>query len=97
MINNNIQLLLANILENYANKLKTNNSNVTSEEATNIISNIAHIELTKPEVCDKLNISRSRFDDLVREGKLPKGRSIKHKRNIVWYKDDLMFATNSVL
>ena len=53
---------------------------------------IAHIEMTKEEVCDFLNLGRSRFDDYVRLGKFPKGRKIPHKPNLIWYKDEILQA-----
>ena len=80
------------LIRNYANKIENGNSNITIEEAGNILSAIAHIAMTKEEVCDYLNISRSRFDDLVREGKFPRGKKVKHKTNLIWYKDEILSA-----
>ena len=79
-------------MRQYADAIDAGNSHLNAEQATNILSAIAHIEMTKEEVCDYLNLGRSRFDDLVREGKLPKGKKVKHKNNLVWYKDEVMFA-----
>ena len=56
---------------------------------------IAHIEMTKEEVCDYLNMSRSRFDDYVRLGKFPRGRKLAHKNNLIWYKDEIMRAVET--
>lgn len=92
MISSPVEKIVANLLQDYADKIKSGNTHLDIEEATNIISTIAHIELTKEEACDYLNISRSRFDDYVREGKLPKGRKYKHKTNLVWFKDELILS-----
>ena len=70
---------MVKLLHEYANKIEKGNSNITVEEASNILSAIAHIAMTKEEVCEFLNISRSRFDDLVREGVIPRGKKVKHK------------------
>ena len=79
-------------MRQYADAIDAGNSHLNSEQATNILSCIAHIEMTKEDVCDYLNLGRSRFDDLVREGKLPRGKKVKYKNNLVWYKDEVMFA-----
>ena len=55
---------------------------------------IAHESLSKEQACRHLNIRRSRFDDLVREGKIPKGRKVVGYTGLVWYKDELDIAVN---
>jgi len=45
--------------------------------------------LSKDEACSYLNLSRSRFDDLVREGKIPKGKKRQGFKELIWYKDEL--------
>ena len=92
MISSPIKKIVVSLIRDFANKIENGNSNITIEEAGNILSAIAHIAMTKEEVCDYLNISRSRFDDLVREGKFPRGKKIKHKINLVWYKDEILSA-----
>ena len=92
MISTPVEKIVAKLMRQYADSIDAGNSHLNAEQATNILSAIAHIEMTKEEVCDYLNMSRSRFDDLVREGKLPRGKKVKHKNNLVWYKDEVMFA-----
>ena len=62
---------------------------VTEEEAMEILSIVANEPMSKDQACSYLNLSRSRFDDLVREGKIPKGRKRKGFKELVWYKDEL--------
>lgn len=95
MISSPVKEIVVKLLHEYANKIENGTSNITIEECSNILSAIAHISLSKEEVCEYLNISRSRFDDLVREGKLPRGRKVKHKNNLVWYKDEILSAIDS--
>ena len=95
MISSPVKDIVADLLISYGNNIKSGNSNITIEECSNIISNIAHIAVSKEEVCDMLNIGRSRFDDLVREGILPRGKKVKHKNNLVWYKDEVILSINS--
>ena len=48
--------------------------------------------MTKEEACQYINISRSRFDDHVRAGIIPKGRKKRNKTALIWYKDELDIA-----
>ena len=50
---------------------------------------LSHIALSKEQACIYLNMSRSRFDDLVRQGKLPKGKKRAGFKELFWYKDEL--------
>ena len=79
-------------MRQYADAIDAGNSHLSEEQAANILSCIAHIEMTKEEVCDYLRISRSRFDDFVREGRFPKGKKVPHKNTLIWYKDEIMCA-----
>lgn len=79
-------------MHEYANNIKNGTSDITIEEASNILSAIAHIKMTKPQVCEYLNIGRSRFDELVLSGKLPRGKKLKNSNNLVWYKDEIISA-----
>jgi len=95
MISSPVKEIVAKLLHEYADNITNGNTNLTIEEAGNILSAVAHISMSKEEVCEYLNISRSRFDDLVREGKLPRGRKVKHKNNLVWYKDEIISAIDN--
>ena len=65
---------------------------LTDEQAGLILGTVGHIEMTKEEACRYVNISRSRFDDHVRDGKIPKGRKKLGKTSLIWYKDELDIA-----
>lgn len=54
-----------------------------------IMSVLGHEVLSKDEACSYLNLSRSRFDDLVREGKIPRGRKRRGFKELCFYKDEL--------
>lgn len=95
MISTPVKEIVVKLLHEYADKINNGTSNITIEEAGNILAAVAHIALSKEEVCEYLNISRSRFDDLVREGKFPKGKKVKHKNNLVWYKDEIISAIDN--
>ena len=42
-----------------------------------IISIVANESLSKAQACEYLNLSRSRFDSLIREGRIPRGKKVK--------------------
>ena len=87
-----VEKIVAKLMRQYADTIDAGNTHLNAEQATNILSAIAHIEMTKEEVCEYLNMSRSRFDDYVRLGKFPRGRKLAHKNNLVWFKDEIMCA-----
>jgi predicted DNA-binding transcriptional regulator AlpA len=91
MISTPVKEILVKLLYEYADNIRANNTHLTEEQAGNILSLVAHIELTKEEACDLLNMSRSSFDSYVSAGKLPKGIKIAHKHNLIWYKDELLY------
>ena len=66
MISTPVEKIVAKLMRQYADAIDAGNSHLNAEQATNILSAIAHIEMTKEEVCEYLNMSRSRFDDYVR-------------------------------
>lgn len=80
-------------LKNLIERLDTGNSEITDEEAMNILGVIANEAMSKDQACSYLNISRSRFDELVRNGELPKGRKRRGFKELVWYRSDLFLTT----
>lgn len=79
----------------YGHKIKDGSCVLSVEEQSDILSAICHTPLKKEEACEFLNLKRSRFDDLVREGKIPRGRKRKHYKELVWYEDELRAIINA--
>jgi predicted DNA-binding transcriptional regulator AlpA len=48
--------------------------------------------MSKEQACNYLNLSRSRFDDLVRERKIPRGKKRVGFKELYWYQDELDFC-----
>lgn len=86
---NIIKKTLSKLLRKIADKIDSNTCELTEEQAMDIMSVIGHEILSKDEACSYLNISRSKFDGLIREGKLPKGKKRRGFKELVWYKDEL--------
>ena len=79
-------------LRKVADKIESGNCELTEEEAIDILKVVANEAMSKDQACSYLNLSRSRFDDLVREGKLPKGKKRRGFKELVWYKADLSLS-----
>lgn len=80
---------VARMLRNVADKLDAGNSELSETEAMDIMATLSHYVMSKDTACKYLNLSRSRFDDLVRESKLPKGRKRVGFKELCWYQDEL--------
>ena len=81
--------LVSKYLREVADKIDAGSCELTESEAMDILSVISHQAMSKEEACVYLNIKRSRFDDLVKEGKLPKGKKVRGYKELRFYKDEL--------
>lgn len=81
--------LVVKYLREVANKIEDDSCELSESEAMDILSVISHEPLTNEQACRYLNISRSKFDKMVADGKLPKGRKRVGLRSLSWWKDEL--------
>lgn len=81
---------LTKLMRDTADKIDAGNCEMTSEEAMDLMSVLSHESLSKDQACSCLNLSRSRFDELVRLKELPKGRKVRGYKELRWYKDELI-------
>lgn len=69
------------------------NSNIDEEEALKLVETLKGMRkdnpMSKYQAYTYLGISRAKFDNLVREGKLPEGRKLPGFKEKIWYKKDL--------
>lgn len=84
-----LKKLLIKLLRETANKIESNNCELSDQEMTDIMGIMSHRVLSKEEACSYLNLSRSRFDDLVREGRIPKGKKRRGFKELIWFEDEL--------
>lgn len=84
-----IDRLLSKHLRELADRIDSGGCEMSDTEAVEIMSLISHKVMSKEDSCIYLNISKSRFDDLVRAGELPKGRKHRGFKELRWYKEDL--------
>lgn len=81
--------LVAKYLREVATKIDAGTSEINEAEAMDILRVISHEPMTREQACRYLNISRSRFNDLVREGRIPKGRKRVGLKELSWWRDEL--------
>ena len=85
-----LRALLVNILDD----LDSGNTNIEEEDEVKIIEALRQYTrkdspMSKYQAYTYLNVSRATFDNLVREGKIPKGRKVAGFKELHWYKKDL--------
>lgn len=82
--------IVARMLRDVAAKIDSGDGSELSEsEAMDIMSALCHHVMSKETACRHLNLSKPRFDQLIREKKLPSGRKRVGFKEKVWYKDEL--------
>lgn len=81
--------LVAKYLREVADKIDSDSCELGETEAMDILKVIAHRPMSKEQACNYLNLSRSRFDDLVRDGIIPRGRKRVGLKELSWWEDEL--------
>ena len=81
--------VIKSLLERIINDIDCGNSNITEDEAIEIIKVIKSYtdktqRLSKYQACQKLNVSRATFDNLVREGVIPRGEKVVGFKELFW-------------
>ena len=92
---NIIAKLVSKTLREIADKIDSGNCELDDEQAMHIMSTIGHEAMSKDSACSYLNISRSKFDSLVAEGKLQKEKKRRGFKELVFYKDEISDALNN--
>lgn len=85
-----IKKLLLGIIDD----IDAGNTDIDEKEALQIAKTLKtmvrkDIPMSKYQAYTYLNISRATFDNLVREGKIPRGKKIPGFKELVWQKKDL--------
>lgn len=90
----NFKKLVVKYLREVADRIDCGTSEITESQAIDVLRVIAHEAMSKEQACIYLNLSRSRFDDLVRERKIPRGQKRTGFKELVWWKDELDMCKN---
>ena len=91
-----LKSLVAKYMKEAANNINAGTSDITESQAMDILRVVAHERMSKEQACIYLNLSRSRFDDLVREKKLPKGKKEVGWKELSWFRDELDTAVRKL-
>lgn len=86
--------ILKSLLQKILNDIDAGNSNISEDEAIEVIKVIKSYtdktqRLSKYQACQKLNISRATFDNLVREGAIPRGKKVSGFKELFWTEKEL--------
>lgn len=81
-------------LQRIIDDIDCGNTNMSEEEEMEVIKALKRLTrkdlpLSKVQAYTYLGISRATFDNLVKEGKLPKGKKQQGFKELFWYKRDL--------
>ena len=87
-----LKKLVVKLLKEALDNLDAGNTDISESEAMYIVSMLTHVPLSKEKACLYLNISRSKFDELVREGKIPRGKKTRGWKELAWYEDELFLC-----
>lgn len=81
--------LLIQALKGVLKKLEKDECDVTEQEAMSLLGTFSHEALSKEQACSFLNVSRSTFDNYIKQGKIT-GRKRRGFKEKVYYKDELI-------
>lgn len=91
-MNEGLRNSLADLLIDTAEKFRANTSDIEEEQALKIFTAILHEPVSKERAAIELGISPSRFDKLVEEKKLPKGKKKLGWKELRYYLDEIIEA-----
>lgn len=85
-----IKRLLLKIVDD----IDAGNSYVDEDEAMKIVGTLKEIvrkdkPMSKYQAYTFLNMSRAKFDNLVRDGKIPRGKKVVGFKELQWFEKDL--------
>ena len=85
--------LISKALRKLADDIDADNTYLTEDEQATIIKTLQDMNKEKPmskyQAFHYLGISRATFDNLVAEGKIPKGHKQQGFNELQWFKKDL--------
>ena len=84
-----LRRLVAKTLRELADKMDAGTTDITESEALEIFSAVVHEAMSTDQAYNYLNLSRSKFYELIAEGIIPKGKKVKGRSGLTWYKGDL--------
>ena len=87
---------LGDALIKVGTKFKAGTSEITEDEAIEILRIVAHEPISREQVCREMNISNNRFYELIDAKKIPAGRKRRGFKELTWYRDEIRDAINKL-
>ena len=84
--------LIAKELRAAADRFDAGNSHLSEDEQCGILGMLTHTSMSAEEVCAYLRISRPTLTNYIRNGTIPKGRKLRGRNELIWFKDELINA-----
>lgn len=86
--------IIRGLLSEIIDDIDSDNSNMSEEDELKVVKLLKKytrkdIPMSKYQAYTYLNISRATFDNLVRDGKIPKGKKVEGFKELFWYKKDI--------
>ena len=86
--------IIRNILQKFIDDIDTGNTNLSQQDQSKLIHFLGNMidndqRMSKTQACDYLEKSRAKFDSLVHDGFIPKGRKQEGFKELSWSKIDL--------
>lgn len=76
-------------------RIKAGKCELSQEQAERIFAEIekaVDVPISKEQACSMLGISRSTFDARIAAGQLPKGRHRRGFKELIWFKNELLYG-----
>ena len=86
--------IISKLLRQLADDVDEGKFECDEEQMSNTITQLAEFNgsiLSKAQACNYLGISRSTFDKMVKEGKIPRGKRRMGFKELSWTKEQLNF------
>ena len=87
--------MLGDALIALGRRVKAGKCELSQEQADGIFAEIekaVDVPISKEQACSMLGISRSTFDARVAAGQLPKGRHRRGFKELIWFKNELLYG-----
>lgn len=86
--------LIKKYLLQLIDNIDSGNSNLSEDEEIALLKYLKEVtdkdkQLSKYQACEYLNVSRATFDNMVKDGKLPKGHKEAGFKELSWSQKDL--------
>lgn len=93
--------VIRTLLQKFIDDIDTGNSNICYEDQSKILSMLCNIanndqRMSKLQAAEYVGVCRSTFDNLVKDGFIPKGKKQDGFKELSWSKIDLDIYLNNI-